>query len=362
MKVIITAGGSGGHIYPALAIINKIKEKEPNSTFLYIGTKDRMEATIVPDRGIPYLGIEMKGLNRRNPFKNIKVMRNFFKNIKFLKKKIKEFDPDIVIGVAGYVTAPVVLAAKKCGYKTFIHEQNSEPGVSNKFLSRYVDKIGVSLEESTKFFPKKKVVYTGNPRSEEVFTAKKVSKDELGLGLSNDKKLVVMVMGSLGSNSMNNHFKNTLPLFNNKDYEVVFVTGKAYYDEYKNIETTDNVKIVPYLDNMVDVLNNTDLIVSRAGATSIAEITALGIPSIIVPSPYLANNHQIKNGQVLSDRGCSIVIQEKDYVDSEFVATIDRVFSDEELYNKLKTNSYNMGVRDSATRIYDVIRSMIDGD
>ena len=362
MKVIITAGGTGGHIYPALAIINKIKEKEPNSTFLYIGTKDRMEADIIPSKGIPYLGIEMKGLNRKNPFKNISVLRKTLKNVKFLKKKIKEFDPDIVIGVAGYVTAPVIYAAKKMGYKTFIHEQNSEPGLSNKFLSRYADKIGVSLEASIKHFPKKKVIYTGNPRSEEVYVKEKVSKDKLGLDLSNDKKLVVMVMGSLGSNSMNEHFKNTLPLFKNKDYEVVFVTGKAYYDEYKSIKTDSNVKIVPYLDNMVDVLKNTDLIVSRAGATSIAEITALGIPSIIVPSPYLTHNHQIKNGDVLANNKCSIVIQEKEYNELEFVSTIDKILNDKELYNTLKTNSYNIGVRDSVTRIYTVLRNMIDGE
>ena len=361
MKVIITAGGTGGHIYPALAIINKIKEKEPNSTFLYIGTKDRMESEIIPSKGIPYLGIEMKGINRHNPFKNVSVIKNMLKNIKLLKKEIKKFNPDIVIGVAGYVTAPVIYAAKKAGYKTFIHEQNSEPGLSNKFLSRYADKIGVSLEDSIKFFPKGKTVYTGNPRSEEVYTSKYVDKDKLGLGLNKDKKLVVMFMGSLGSNSMNEHFKNTLPLFNNKDYEVVFVTGKKYYDEYKDIKSK-NVIIVPYLDNMVDVLKNTDLIVSRAGATSIAEITALGIPSIIIPSPYLTNNHQIKNANVLKEKGCSLVIQEKEYNDKEFVETIDKILNDNELYNSLKTNSYNMGVRDSVTKIYDLLRSMIDGE
>ena len=362
MKVIITAGGTGGHIYPALAIVNKIKEKEPNSSFLYIGTKDRMEATIVPSKNIPYLGIEMQGLNRRNPFKNFKVISNTLKNVKYLKKKIKEFNPDIVIGVAGYVTAPVIYAAKKCGYKTFIHEQNSEPGVSNKFLSRYADKIGISLEASRKFFPKDKVVYTGNPRSEEVTLGKIIPKDKLGLGLSNNKKLVVMVMGSLGSNTMNAHFKDTLPLFNNKDYEVVFVTGKSYYDEYKSLNTTSNVKIVPYIDNMIDVLKHTDLIVSRAGATSIAEITALGIPSIIVPSPYLANNHQIKNGDVLEKNGCSVVIQEKDFDSKMFVSKIDEILNNKKLYDNLKTNAYNMGVRDSATRIYDTIKKMIDGE
>ena len=362
MRVLITAGGSGGHIYPALAIINKIKEKEPDSEFLYVGTKDRMEADIIPKKNIPYLGIEMKGLNRKNPFKNVSVIKKLFKNIKLLKKEIKKFNPDIVIGVAGYVTAPVIYAAKKLGYKTFIHEQNSEPGVSNKFLSRYADKIGISLEVSAKHFPKKKVVYTGNPRSEEVISGTKVSKDKLGLSLDKNHKLVVMVMGSLGSNSMNNHFKETLPLFNNKDYDIVFVTGKAYYDEYKNLKTTQNVKIVPYIDNMVDVLKNTDLIISRAGATSIAEITALGIPSIIVPSPYLTNNHQIKNGKVLEDSKASIVIQEKDYNSKEFVETIDKILTDKELYETLKTNSYNMGVRDSATKIYNELKKMVDGE
>ncbi len=362
MKVIVTAGGTGGHIYPALAIINKIKEKEPDSEFLYIGTKDRMEKDIVPKYNIPYLGIEMKGLNRKNPFKNFGVISKTLKNVKYLRKEIKKFNPDVVIGVAGYVTAPVIYAAKKEGYKTFIHEQNSIPGVSNKFLSKYANKIGISLEASKEYFPKKKTIFTGNPRSEEVVSSKKVSKDKLGLDLTKNKQLVLIVMGSLGSTTMNKKLKDTLPLFKDKDYEVVFVTGKAYYDEYKNIETTSNVKIVPYLDNMVDVLNNTDLIISRAGATSIAEITALGIPSIIVPSPYLTNNHQIKNGDVLANRKCSIVIQEKDYDSKDFVSNIDKILNDKELYNTLKTNSYNMGVRDSVTRIYTVLRNMIDGE
>ena len=321
-----------------------------------------MEAEIVPKKGIPYLGIEMKGLNRKNIFKNISVIKNTLKNVHLLKKEIKKFNPDIVIGVAGYVTAPVIYAAKKLGYKTFIHEQNSEPGVSNKFLSRYADKIGISLKDSFKYFPKEKTVYTGNPRSEEVAMSKKIDKSSLGLNLSVNKKLVVMVMGSLGSNSMNMHFKNTLPLFNNKDYEVIFVTGKAYYDEYKDIKTDINVKIVAYLDNMVDVLKNADIIVSRAGATSIAEITAIGIPSIIIPSPYLTNNHQIKNASVLENNKCSIVIQEKDFDSKYFVSKIDEILNNKELYDSLKTNSYNLGVRDSATKIYNVLRNMIDGE
>ena len=360
MRVIVTAGGTGGHIYPALAIINKIKEKEPNSEILYIGTKDRMEADIVPSKGIPYLGIEMKGLNRKNIFKNFSVIKNTLKNVKYLKKEIKKFNPDIVIGVAGYVTAPVIYAAKKLGYKTFIHEQNSIPGVSNKFLARYADKIGISLEASKEYFPMKKVIFTGNPRSEEVYNAKIISKQELDL--SEDKKLVLIVMGSLGSTTMNKKLKDTLPLFKNKDYEVIFVTGKGYYDEYKQVEHSDNVKIVPYLDNMASVLKDTDLIVSRAGASSIAEITALGIPSILIPSPYVTHNHQYKNAKVLEDANACVIIEEDKFSNDMLVKEIDDILADKDKLLTLKTNSSKLGVRDSATKIYDTLRNMIDGE
>ena len=362
MKVIITAGGTGGHIYPALAIINKIKEKEPDSEFLYIGTTDRMEADIVPKKGINYLGIEMKGLNRKNPFKNFSVINKTLKNIKKLKKVIKDFNPDIVIGVAGYVTLPVIYAAKKCGYKTFIHEQNSIPGVSNKFLSRYADKIGISLEASKKYFPAYKTIYTGNPRSEEVYNTEYVSKDKLNLDLNQDKKLVLIVMGSLGSTTMNKNLKEALPLFNNKNYEVVFVTGKGYYDEYKNVKHSNNVKIVPYLDNMASVLKHTDLIVSRAEASSIAEITALGIPSILIPSPYVTHNHQYKNAKVLEEKHASIIIEEKDFNKELLISTIDSVLNNKDRLLSLKENTSKFGIRDSATRIYNVLKNMIDGE
>lgn len=362
MKIIVSAGGTGGHIYPALAIINKIKEKEPNSKVLYIGTKDRMESTIVPSKGIDYFGIEMKGLNRKNPFKNISVLKNYLNNVKILKKKIKEFNPDIVIGVGGYVTAPVIYSAKKLGYKTFIHEQNSIPGLSNKFLTHYADKVGVSLDSSIEYFPKDKVIFTGNPRSEEVYNVKEVSKDKLGFSLDKNKKLVLIVMGSLGSTTMNIKLKETLPLFKNKNYEVVFVTGKNYYDEYKKVKVSDNVKVVPYLDNMAQVLKKTDLIVSRAGASSLAEITALGIPNILIPSPHVTNNHQLKNAKSLEERSATVIIEEDKYDKELLVSNIDKILNDKDLYNKLKNNTKKMGVTDSSSKIYECLRNIIDGD
>lgn len=362
MKIIVSAGGTGGHIYPALAIINKIKEKEPNSEILYIGTKDRMESTIIPSKNIPYLGIEIKGLNRKNPFRNINVLKNYFQNIKILKKEIRKFHPDIVIGVGGYVTAPVIYSAKKLGYKTFIHEQNSIPGLSNKFLVRYADKIGISLPDSIQYFPKNKTIYTGNPRSEEVYYTKEVSKRDLGLSLQEKKKLVLVVMGSLGSTTMNQKLKETLPLFTNKDYEVIFVTGKGYYEEYKKVKVSNNVKIVPYLENMAQVLKKTDLIVSRAGASSIAEITVLGLPNILIPSPYVTHNHQLKNAKSLEEREATVIIEEEQYDKEILVSTIDRILADTKFYQKLHKNVSSLGVKDSATKIYQILRNVIDGD
>lgn len=360
MKVIVSAGGTGGHIYPALAIIHKIQEMEPDSEFLYIGTTDRMEHTIIPKENIPYLGIEISGLDRKHLFRNFKVLRNYQKSIKVLKKKMKEFHPDIVLGVGGYVTAPVISTAKKLGYKTFIHEQNSIPGVSNKFLSRYADKIGVSLEESLQYFPKEKTFVSGNPRSEEISKVLPISKKEMGLSL--DKKLVLIVMGSLGSTTMNLKLKEILPSFKDKDYEVVFVTGKGYYEKFQDVRVSNNVKIVPYLEEMLRVLKKTDLIVTRAGASTIAEITAIGLPSIMVPSPYVTHNHQLKNAQALEKKNATIILEEKDFTKENLIEKIDFILNDPAIYEKMKKSAKSLGVEDSATRIYRVLRTLIDGE
>lgn len=360
MKVILCAGGTGGHIYPCLAIMNKIKEMEPDSEFLYIGTTDRMESTLIPSMNIPFKGIEMKGLDRHKLFNNGYVIKCFLNAIKESKRIIKEFNPDIVLGVGGYITAPVVYASHKLGYKTFIHEQNSIPGMSNKFLSRYADIIGVSLPGSIKYFPKGKTYYTGNPRSEEVVGTKPMDKKEYGL--SKDKKLVVIVMGSLGSTTMNNKLHELVPEFKDKEYEILLVTGKNYFDGYKDIKTPSNVKIVPYLDKMLSVMKDTDLMVSRAGASTVAEITALGLPSIIVPSPYVTHNHQLKNAKELEGLGACKVLEEKDFSKDTLLPMIDEILDNKELYKSMHESSLKLGIPDSATKIYNLIKKAVDED
>lgn len=360
MKAIVVAGGTGGHIYPAVAIINKIKEMEKNSKILYIGTTDRMEKDIIPKMGIDFVGIPMRGLNRKKIFSNFKVVGMYMAALSKAKKIIKDFDPDIVIGAGGYISAPVLYEAKKLGYKCVIHEQNSIPGLSNKFLSRIVDKVCVSLPDSIKYFDKNKVVYTGNPRSEEIATVLKRSKSDLGF--TANRKLVVIVMGSLGSSTMTLKIKELIPKFRDKNYQVLIVTGNGYFNQYKDVDTPSNVKIVPFLNDFISVLKDSDLIVSRAGASTISEITSIGLPSILVPSPYVTGNHQYMNAKELETNGACVLIEEKNFSSDKIISEIDKLFNNKIIYDKMKRDSRKLGVSDSATRIYKEIRKLIGED
>lgn len=358
MKVIISAGGTGGHIYPALAIINKIKEKEPNSEFLYIGTHNRMEKDIVPNHGIPFETIEIYGFNRKKLHKNIKTIRCFMNAIKRCKKLIKEFDPDIVIGVGGYVTGPVIYSAKKLGYKTFIHEQNSIPGKANLFLSKYADRIGVSFKSTMKEFPEYKTVFTGNPCSENALKVSESKKSEFGL--SESKPLVLFVMGSLGSSRVNDFLIKTMALFNGKDYEVLYVTGASEYDKLKDIKLPRNVKMVPYIENMPRIMKKTDILVSRAGASTLSEIIALELPSILIPSPYVPDNHQYKNAMDLVSKNAAVLVEEKNLKGDILVATIDKLLENKNELKEMKKNLKELSIPESATKIYNEISEIID--
>lgn len=358
MKVIISAGGTGGHIYPALAIINKIKEMEPNSEFLYIGTHDRMEKDIIPKMGIPFKSIEIYGFYRKKLYKNFKTIKCFYDAYKSCKKIIKDFKPDIVIGVGGYVTGPVIYAASKLGYPTFIHEQNSVPGKCNDFLSKYASLIGVSFESTVNLFPSYKTIYTGNPCSEDAI--KKEAMPKSTFGLSKNKKLVLIVMGSLGASKVNDFFKETISMFNNKEYEVLYVTGNNSYESFKKVKVPDNVKVVPYIENMTRIMKNTDIMVSRAGASTLSEIMALNIPSILIPSPYVPDNHQFKNAMDLVNKECALILEEKDLKGDALVRTIDLLIKDESKLKHMRSNLKKNSITNSASLIYENIRKIID--
>lgn len=360
MRVVVSAGGTGGHIYPAIAIINKIKEEEPKSEILYIGTSNHMEKDLIPDLGIKFIGIKASGLKRKLTIENIKVLYQFLRARKTCKKIIAKFNPDIVIGAGGYVTGPVIWAAKKLGKKTFIHEQNSTVGLSNRYLTKYADKIGVSFSSTMSAFPKEKVVLTGNPCSEKALKIKKANKENFGL--NKNKKLVLIVMGSLGSKTINDKIVSFLDSFKNKKYEVLLVTGSSYYENVSNIETPENVHIVPFIKDLPSVMKVTDLMVTRAGASTMSEILVLGVPSIFIPSPYVTNNHQYKNAMDLVNQKAALILEEKDLECDRLINMIDETLENKELYNQMKNNLNKLGIKDSAERIYEVLKGMILDD
>lgn len=357
MRVIISAGGTGGHIYPALAIINKIKEKEPNSEFLYIGTHNRMEKDLIPTLGIPFRSIEIYGLNRKKILKNFKILKCLIKANKTCREIIKDYDPDVVIGVGGYVTTPVIKQAKKLGYKTFIHEQNSIPGASNLYLQKYADMIGVSFSSSISHFDEKKVVFTGNPCSENSLAVESASKSEFRL--DSNKKLVLFVMGSLGSSKMNDFLVGIMNKFDKKNYEIIFITGNSLYDEISKIKFPSNIKVLPYIDNLTRVMKITDVMVSRAGASTLSEIIALNVPSILIPSPYVTNNHQYKNALDLQEKDACILIEEKDLNADILINSIDSLINDDIKVKTIKENLEKMSIKNSATKIYENLKELV---
>ena len=355
MRIIISAGGTGGHIYPALSILNKIKEKNPDCEILYIGTTNRMEAKLVPEMGIPYKGVNVIGLKKDLTI--FKASYLFVSAIIKCKKIIKEFKPDLVIGVGGYITAPVIYAAKKLGIKTVIHEQNSIPGKSNTFLQKYVDRVFISLPGSKEYF-KGDVILTGNPRSQEAYYAKKMDKKELGF--HDNKKLVLIVMGSLGSNTVTNSLLDIIPKFKGRDYEVLVISGKDYIDKYPK-DLPENVKVIPFLNNMINLLKSVDVMVTRAGASTIAEILAVGLPSILVPSPYVANNHQLFNAQELVKNNSALLLEEKDFNSDNLLKKIDLLLTNDVLYKEISENAKKLSVISSCDKIYEEIKKVLGG-
>lgn len=358
MKIIVSAGGTGGHIYPALAIINKFIEHDKNTEVLYIGTHNRMEKEIIPKAGIPYESIEIYGLSKTNLFRDVKNVFLIRKAYKKCLNIMKEFKPDVVIGVGGYVTYPVLKAARKLRIKTFIHEQNTIPGKANLAISKYADVVGVSFEISKDKFKNNNVKFTGNPCGENAKSMENYDKTKLGF--SKDKKLIVVVAGSLGSKTINNSMKNFIMNCGKENYEVLYITGNGLYNDFvNNLEIPDNVKVLPYFDNLPRILKSADCLVTRAGASTISEIIALQIPSILIPSPYVANNHQYYNALALTNKKASMMIEEKDLDEDILKAKINSIINDIKVKTVMTDSLKKLDNINSSETIYQIIKDMV---
>jgi len=360
MKMIISAGGTGGHIYPALAIIKKFQEIDKDFEVLYIGTHNRMENKIIPEYNIPYQSIKIYGFSKSDIKRDIKnigyLINSYYKCIDIMK----EFKPDIVVGVGGYVTLPVILASRKLNIKTVIHEQNSIPGKTNKFLSRGVHKVFISFEESKKYFSKDiNVIYTGNPSGDNVKNLKPIKKESLGL--TKNKKLVLVTSGSLGSSALNKKLIEFLKKSSKEDYEVLMITGNGNYETFtKENKFSKNIKILPYLDNLAALFKSCDLVIGRAGAGTISELMMAKTPAILVPSPNVANNHQYYNALDLSENQLAIMIEEKDLDGNELYKKVKDLLSDNNKeYKEIVKNLKNRENFSSSDKIYHEIKELV---
>ncbi len=361
MRVIFGTGGTGGHLYPALALADYMKEHGVADEFLFVGTRDRLEARVVPNNGYPYQGLEVTGF-AGSPMQKAESLWRFMRAIGKAKKTIQDFQPDLVIGFGGYPSAAIVYAAQQLHVKTMIHEQNSVVGKANRFLLKNVDAVVACYQKAVDVLPEKKTYLYGNPRA----TVVKNMKLDHALdqyGLDEDKKTVLIVMGSLGSASVNRVVEDMIQAVASKSYQLLFVTGEKQYDvESQHLpHLPDNVKMIPYVKNMPPLLNAIDLVVTRAGASTLAEITALGVASIIIPSPYVANNHQEYNARALYDEQAAEMILEKDLTAATLIDKIDALIFDEEKLAGIRQNALRLGHPDACAKMCELALSLVKG-
>lgn len=365
MKVILSGGGTGGHVYPAIAIANKIKEHNPDAEILFVGTENGIESEIVPKNGYRLETVTVQGFHRKIDFENVKRIFKLIKGLSQTRKIVKEFRPDVVIGTGGYVSGPVLYNAAKIGIPSVVHEQNSFPGVTNKILSKSVSRVLTSFEDSHERFPEKgrsKLVFTGNPVRKEILDADKETARK-ALGIDMDKKLVLCYGGSGGSRTINAAMVKVIKHMVDEDVAFIFATGKRFYDEFmesiKNIELKSYHRVVPYLDDMANGLAASDIVIGSAGAISLAEITALGKPSIIIPKAYTAENHQEYNAKSIEAKGAGVAILEKDLNADVLDKVVFRLLNDEKLLSDMSKASFKAGKPEAIDIIYNEIISVM---
>ncbi len=358
MRLIMAAGGTGGHIYPATALADAIKEKDSSSEIVFVGSKTRMESTEIPKCGYQFFGLDM-GAVSGSLIKKVQMVMAMGSAYRKCVKLIEEFKPDAVIGFGNYLSVPVVLAAAKMNVKIMLHEQNSYAGKANRFLARFADAVVGCYSENLQEFPKEKTRILGNPRAS---VAAKVKKDHRVLeeiGVNPLKDLVVIVMGSLGSQSVNQVMKDALKRLIGKEYEVVYVTGRNNYSEFvEECPSAENVHVLPYIKG-AEVMRQAQLCVVRGGATTAAEITAMGMPSIMIPSPYVPNNHQVKNAQALEKINASIMIEEKDLTADRIVDKIDACMKNAVLRETMAVNTKKLGFPNASDEIISWLEELV---
>jgi len=357
-KFILSGGGTGGHIYPAIAIANELKSRFPDAKFLFVGAQDKMEMQKVPQAGYPIKGLWIAGLQRRLTFDNalfpIKLLSSLLKS----RQIIKQFQPDVVIGTGGFASGPLLQMANSAGIPTVIQEQNSFPGITNKLLSKKANAICVAYENLERFFPKDKMVLTGNPVRQDLMTIEgKRAEGVAHFNLDPNKKTILVLGGSLGARRVNQLIEKELEFFETQNVQLLWQCGKLYFEEYQKYQSKD-VQVMAFIERMDLVYAAADIVISRAGASSVSELCIVGKPVVFIPSPNVAEDHQTKNAKSIADKNGAILIRESE-LDATFESTFSDLIGNENKQHELSQNIKSLALPNATKAIVEEIIKLI---
>ena len=369
MKIIVSGGGTGGHIYPALTLIRTLQQKVDKLEVLYVGTHAGLEADIIPKEGIPFATVDLQGFKRSLSPENLLRAARAIKGVGKAMGIVRKFQPDVVVGTGGYVCGPVLMDASLLGIPSLIQEQNVIPGITNKILSKFVNKIATGYQEANGAFPAKKVVFTGNPIRQEVM-AQRQEVDYEAFDLHPGTTTILVSGGSRGARTINRAMVEVLKHYaGRRDVQILHATGKGEYEDIisrisaagLDLQQADNIKVKPYLYNMPQAMAIADLAIFRAGATGLAELTAKGIPAILVPYPYAAENHQEHNARAVEKAGAARVILNKDLTAQGLIQAIDELIGKPEKLQAMAKASAKLGRPEAADTISELIIELARG-
>jgi UDP-N-acetylglucosamine--N-acetylmuramyl-(pentapeptide) pyrophosphoryl-undecaprenol N-acetylglucosamine transferase len=358
-KFILSGGGTGGHIYPAVAIADELKLRYPDAEFLFVGASDRMEMDKVPQAGYKIEGLWISGIQRRLTLKNLMFPVKLIVSLLRSRKIIKTFQPDAVIGTGGFASGPLLQVATSQNIPSLIQEQNSYPGITNKLLGKKVNTICVAYKGLEKFFPKEKIRLTGNPIRKDLLDVKsKHIEAKDAFTLIHSKHTLLVLGGSLGARRINQLIEKNITTFETQNVQVIWQCGKLYYDEYKHYNDQRNVQVHAFLNKMDMAYASADVIISRAGAISVSELCIVGKPVIFIPSPNVAEDHQTKNAKAIADKNAAILIKEKD-LETDFENQFSELISNEEKREELSKNIEALALVNATNDIVDEIEKLL---
>ncbi|WP_394343950.1 undecaprenyldiphospho-muramoylpentapeptide beta-N-acetylglucosaminyltransferase [Subsaximicrobium wynnwilliamsii] len=358
-RIILSGGGTGGHIYPAIAIADELKSRFPNAKFLFVGAKDRMEMEKVPQAGYEIEGLWISGIQRKLTLRNLAFPFKLISSLWRSRQIIKAFKPDVAIGTGGFASGPLLQMATAKKVPSLIQEQNSFPGITNKLLGKKVDKICVAYEGLERFFPKEKLVLTGNPiRKDLLDLAEKTADAKDAFTLKPNKQILLVLGGSLGSRRINQLIENELVFLETNNIQMIWQCGKLYYEEYKKHNALEHVEVFPFLNRMDLAYAAADVIISRAGASSVSELCVVGKPVIFIPSPNVAEDHQSKNAMAIASKDAAIMIKESE-LDANFKAQFSEVIASSERRQHLSKNIKKLALANATNDIADVVEKLL---